>query len=268
VPSATVDGATLHYEEAGAGAPVVLVHAFPLSSAMWAPQVEALADRYHLVTPDVRGFGASPPFGDRHEATMERLAADVVGLLDHLELDRVVLAGLSMGGYISLAVLRHHPDRVRAVVLADTRAAADTDEVRHRRSAQQVQVAEEGAGAIADAMVEGLLGATTRADGSTLVAQVRDQVAAASSAGVIGALEAMKARPDATGELGAVGVPALVVVGEEDTLAPPEVAEALAAGLPRARLVRVAGAGHLANLEQPDAFNAALADFLTDLDRP
>lgn len=266
MPTTTVDGAKLSYGDEGKGPALVLLHAFPLSSRMWAPQVQALSDRYRVITPDTRGFGDSPPFGDRQEATMERLAADVVGLLDDLQLDQVVLGGLSMGGYIAMAVMALAPERVRALVLADTRCGPDGEEARHRRSAQQVQVAEEGAGSIAAGMVELLLGDTTRAHHADIVSSVTEEIASASAAGVIGALQAMKHRDDSTGLLGTLGQPTLVVVGEEDAISPLDEAETMVAILGEPTLATIPGAGHLSNLENPEAFNSALASFLSALE--
>lgn len=268
MPTTTVDGTEIAYGDHGSGPPLVLIHAFPLSRWMWSPQVEALSGSYRVITPDLRGFGSSPPFGDRQEARMDRLAADVLGVLDSLELETAVVGGLSMGGYVTMSLMAQAPQRLDAVILADTRAGVDTDEVRHRRSAQQVQVAEKGAGSIAGSMVSTLLSpATVQADPG-LADRVVEAISSASAAGVIGALEAMKGRADSVDVLARSDVPALVVVGGEDALTPVSEAEAMVGALRQGQLVVIPGAGHLSNLENPEAFNSAVVSFLATLDRP
>jgi pimeloyl-ACP methyl ester carboxylesterase len=262
VPYAEVDGARIHYVDAGSGDPaLVLLHAFPLHSAMWAPQVEHLSSQQRVVAPDLLGFGASDAPESVFRYTMLGYADLVAGLLDRLGLERVVLAGLSMGGYVSLAFLREHRDRVAALILADTRAAADTTEVFERRTDQQDQVARVGTAALIETLLEGLLSERTRADRLELVEEVR-RLMKNPPAGFIGALEAMKHRPDATEELAAISVPTLVLVGEDDKPSPPEVARAMHERIPGSELVVLPGAGHLSNLEATDEFNAAVTDFL------
>ena len=161
----------LAWEEAGRGEPVVLLHAFPLNRKMWAPQVEALAVGYRVITPDFRGHGESS--GVEEDSTMERLAGDVRGLLDHLKLERVVLGGLSMGGYVAFAFLRRWPQRVAALILADTRASADTEEGRKARY-EMAEVAErEGSTAIAERMLPKLLAPATHEHKPEVVTAVR-----------------------------------------------------------------------------------------------
>jgi 3-oxoadipate enol-lactonase len=266
VPFAEVDGARVHYTDAGAGEPaVVLLHAFPLHSGMWAPQVEALAAGRRVVAPDLLGFGRSDTPESMYRYTMLGYADLVAGLLDHLGLGQVVLGGLSMGGYVAFAFLRQYPERVRALVLADTRAAADTTLVFERRTDQQDQVARIGTAALVETLLAGLLAERTRAERPALVEEVRGLMAANPPAGYIGALEAMKHRPDATAELATITVPTLVMVGDDDTLSPPEVARDMHERIAGSELAVLPGAGHLSNLEAPAEFNAALAGFLARL---
>lgn len=263
MPFAEVDGARIRYAQAGAGEPaLVLLHGFPLHSGMWAPQLEALSSERRVVAPDFLGFGGSDAPESMYRYTMLGYADMVAGLLDHLGLDRVVLGGLSMGGYVSFAFLRQYPERVAALILADTRAGADTAMVFDRRTDQQDQVARIGTAALIETLLAGLLCDHTRAERLDLVEQVR-RLMANPPAGFIGALEAMKHRPDATGELESISVPALVLVGEDDALSPPEVAAEMAGRIPGARLAVLPRAGHLSNLEAPEAFNAAVAGFLS-----
>lgn len=261
---ATISGLPLHFVDAGSGSPaLVLLHAFPLHSGMWEDQVAAFSPHRRVVAPDLPGFGSTSLSGDDAELyTMGRFAELVAGLVDHLGIGPVVLGGLSMGGYVTFALLRDRPDLVAGVVLADTRAGADSPEVSERRTTQQAQVADRGTGELFDAMVETLLSEETRARRPAVVERARALMEANPAAGVIAALGAMKARPDSTADLGEIGVPALVVVGEHDGPSPPAEARAMVDALPDAHLEILAGAGHLSNIEAPSAFNRILATFL------
>ena len=240
--------------------PVVLLHAFPLNRQMWNPQLGALQQAgFSPIAPDLPGFGESPPTGP---ADLEHFARAVLRTLDELHVGRAAWVGLSMGGYVLFRVLALAPERVAAVVLADTRAEPDSPEARARRFDQASRVATSGPQALADGFVETALGATTRSQRRRVVEQVRALVLAASPAGIVHALHAMAARPDSTPLLGCVQVPALVIVGQEDSLTPPAVARAMAERIPGGRWVEIAGAGHLPNLEAPEAFNEALLNFL------
>lgn len=257
---AEIRGRRAHCVDSGGDGPaVVLLHGFPLSCATWAGQVEALAPRWRVVAPDLAGFGLSDPPGDPEGQSMADYADDVAALLAHLGLGPVVLGGLSMGGYVSLAVLRHHPSLARALILADTRPGPDTPEVAARRTSQQAQVRAGRVDDLLDTLVGPLLA------GPEHISRVREVMASASPEGILAALEAMKARPDATPELAAISVPTLVVVGALDTMSPPAVAQDMVARLPRARLAVVPGAGHLSNVESPEAFDAALVAFLEEV---
>lgn len=254
----------LAYREVGTGRPLVLLHAFPLSSAMWLDQREGLAGHCRVITPDQRGFGGSPLGSDA--PSLDAAADDVAELLDRLDLQRVVLGGLSMGGYVAMAFLRRHPDRVAAVILADTKAGADPDATRANRERIAVAVeADETSTVLVDEVLPALLGTTTSDSRPMVVGRVRGLVQAAPAAAVAWAQRAMAARPDSFDTLRAFDRPALVVVGVEDSLSPPADAEAMAAALPHGRLVLVPEAGHLTAVETPEAFNAAVAGFLGEL---
>jgi pimeloyl-ACP methyl ester carboxylesterase len=265
MPFATVGGTRLSYVREGSGSPaVVLLHAFPLSARMWGPQLRTLSDRHLVVAPDLKGFGQSDTPDDRDAYSMEGYADDVAGLMDELGLEQAVVGGLSMGGYVAFSLLRRHRQRVAALVLADTRAAADSPEVLERRTNQQDQIAAEGTANVIEAQVRALLCEHTLEHRPDLVAEVRrlmDQPAA----GMTGGLEAMKGRPDATGELAEIDVPTLVLVGEHDGPSPPDVARAMADAIPDARVEVLPRAGHLSNLEASEEFNRALGDFLDRL---
>ena len=251
----------------GAGRPLVLLHAFPLSAAMWAAQREGLADVATVVTPDLRGFGDSPLGED--EPSIDRVAADVAETLAGLELSGVVLGGLSLGGYVLLAALRR-PDvraRVAGIALIDTKAAADTAEAAAGRHRIADQVLAEGTGDLAGSMVPNLLGRSTVQGRPLVVGRVRNQIAAARPQSVAWMQRAMAGRGESFDVLAGCDLPALIVVGEEDTLTPPEDAQAMAAQLADVRLQRLASSGHLPALEVPEDLNAALRRFLAEIDQ-
>jgi pimeloyl-ACP methyl ester carboxylesterase len=256
--TASINGITISYRDEGTGKPLLLVHAFPLSSAMWERQVAALSPRNRVIAPDLRGFGASA--SGSGAASLDQHADDLAALLDHLKLDRVTVAGLSMGGYISFALLRRHRARVGELILADTRAGADGEEARQGREKNAKLAEEQGAGAIADQMLPKLLASSAP---QALRDEVRRLIEANQPAGIAAALRAMAARPDSTPQLASIDVPTLIVVGSEDALTPPSESRAMHAAIAGSKLVEIPGAGHLANLEAPEAFNTAVDEFLS-----
>jgi 3-oxoadipate enol-lactonase len=250
------------YLQAGEGSPVVLLHAFPLGADMWRPQLHRVPDGSRFIAPDLRGFGAA---GSGKAASMDDMAAGVLEFLDTLQIKTAVIGGLSMGGYVTFALLRRAPDRFHGLILADTRATADNEQGRAARMKMLDTVREKGVSAVVDEMLPKLLGATSQRERLTLADQVRGIALKNSSDAVAGAVEAMRDRPDSTPLLPAIEVPTLVLVGEEDTLTPPSDSQAMAAAIPQAKLVTLAGAGHLSNLEVPDQFSTALSDFLVTI---
>lgn len=276
-------GRPRRYLEAGAGWPVLLLHAFPLNADMWRPQMDRVPPGWRFMAPDLRGFGppvaqddrsaaAGPPAGgadDRAGAadanapvTIDDFAADVDAFLDAVEIPAAVIAGLSMGGYVALALVRRAPERFSGMVLADTRPQADTPEGRDGRRAMIELARTRGPAAVADQMLPKLLGSTTLASRPDVAARARQLIEAAPVPAIIGALEAMMGRPDSTDLLRTLSCSALVLVGAEDGLTPPADAEAMDRAIPRSRLVVLPEAGHLSNLEVPELFSAALGDFL------
>ncbi len=265
MPFATVTGTTLHYLDAGGGdPPIVLVHAFPLNAGMWEEQIAALAARWRVVAPDLPGFGQSPP-GEGGEPTIDGWADLVAELVRQLGLGPVVVGGLSMGGYVAFALRRRHPELVSALVLADTRAGADTPEVVERRTNQQEKISAGKTDEVLDAMLGTLLSDETRAQRPDVVERTRALMGTTPPATIVAALEAMKNRVDATGELAGIDIPVLVVVGEHDVPSPRSVAEEMAEAVPDGRLEVLPGAGHLSSLEAPEAFNRVLGSFLAGL---
>jgi pimeloyl-ACP methyl ester carboxylesterase len=196
---------------------------------------------------------------------MDRYADDVVAVLDSIAIDRAAVVGLSMGGYVAFALWRRHRARIRALVLADTRAGADDDAGRERRRQLAELARHHGSSAVADRQVTGLLGKTTRQRHPHIVTAVQRMMSAGRVDGIVGALEAMMSRPDSTATVATIDVPTLVIVGAEDAVTPPKEARALHAGIAGSRLEVLSRAGHLSNIERPAAFNAVLAEFLAAL---
>lgn len=256
-------GGELGYDVRGQGETLLLLHAFPLSRRMWDPQLVALAGRCRVVRFDVRGFGESPPSDGI--VTMERIADDAAGLLDHLDLAQAVVCGLSMGGYAAFALVRRHPDRLRALVLADTRAPADSPEARRGRAELGERVRRGGSAVAAEELIPKLLGETSQAKRPELADHVKELIRANPAAGICDSLAGIAARANSTATLREIAVPTLVLCGDEDRLTPPQEARELAEAIRGARLELISGAGHLASLESPDAFNTALGRFLDRL---
>jgi 3-oxoadipate enol-lactonase len=254
----------LHYRERGAGAAIVFLHAFPLHGGMWEAQLATLPAGWRGLAPDLPGFGRSTGRG-ASPLTMDALAADVVRLLDDVAVDTAVVCGLSMGGYIALALARRHPARLRGLVLCDTRAGADAEAGRAGRLEMADRVLEGGAAVAAEALLPRLLGEATRQQQPALVERVRAMIEATAPASIAAAQRGMAERPDSSEVLPRIAVPTLVIVGSEDVLTDVSEARRLEAGIPGARLEVLDGAGHLSNLEAPAAFDAALHRFLREL---
>jgi pimeloyl-ACP methyl ester carboxylesterase len=259
---------SLAYIERGTGPVVVLVHGFPLSKEMWRHQLDALAAGHRVIAPDLPGHGESPAPEGAYE--MDAMADAVIALLDRLEITQpVVLGGLSMGGYVALALVLRHPQRVRGLLLIDTRAAADTPEAaRSREETAQGVLRSKSTTAMIETMVPRLFGKTTLERHPEKIEPILAIMEGTSPQGVAGALRGMAVRPDRRGDLGSIAVPTLVLVGEDDVISPPSEAREIAAAIPRARLEVIPAAGHLAPYENPSATNAAILGFLEALGAP
>jgi 3-oxoadipate enol-lactonase len=248
------------YDEAGAGEPVLWLHGYPLDRTLWAPQLADPAAGFRYLAPDHPGFGESARIAS---TTLDAWADWAVAFLDALGVGRAVVGGLSMGGYLALAIWRRHPDRVRALLLADTRAGADSAEVRAKRDEMKMVLLSQGVGAVADRLITGMVGKTTRAQRPELVDQLDAMMRRSSVDAVSDAREVLLGRPDATPTLGTISVPTLIVCGDEDVLTPVAESRALQAAIPGSRLEVIAGAGHVSNFEAPAVFNRLLKAYLT-----
>lgn len=247
---ATIAGRQTRFLEAGTGWPVVLLHAFPVNADLWRPQLERLPPEYRFVAPDMSG------------TTMDEMATGVLQLMDHLEIERAVIGGLSMGGYATFAVYRLAPERFSGMLLANTRATADTAQAREGRQRMMAMAREKGPSAIADEMLPKLLGATSKTERPELQSRVRAMATSSTGEAMATALGAMMERPDTTPSLHRISAATLVIGSDEDGVTPLEEVEAMQLRIPRSRLVVLHRAGHLSNLEAPDEFSKALADFL------
>jgi pimeloyl-ACP methyl ester carboxylesterase len=253
----------LHVETSGSGTPVLLIHGFPFTSRMWRPQLGAgLGAR--LRAPDLPGFGASaaiePPY------SVERLAKACLAVLDANGISEpAVVGGLSMGGYIALAAARLFPQRLRGLMLLSTRAGADGAEAKANRDKAIATAREQGPAPAGDGMYPKLLAPGNYSEQPAVAAELKEIMKGATTDGVVMALTAMRDRPDSTPALAGIGVPTLIVHGEEDQVIPKSEAEAMAAAIPGSTLHLIAKAGHLPNLEQTAEFNRVVAGFIKSL---
>ncbi|HEX2271043.1 MAG TPA: alpha/beta fold hydrolase [Pyrinomonadaceae bacterium] len=258
-----IDDIQLAYTDVGAGPAIVLIHGYPFNRSLWTEQAEVLRDRYRVVIPDLRGFGESD--SSNGPATMDRMAEDVAELLDHLEIEQAVIGGLSMGGYVALAFCKQIPARVRALVLADTRAQADTDEAKQTRAQQAEKALSEGMAGIVDAMLPKLLTPDTVSKHPEVVKRIRDMMLKTRPEGAAAALLGMAQRDDQTEFISTIEAPTLIAVGREDAITPVADSEAMHAKIAGSRLVVIENAGHVSNLENTDQFNRALITFLNEM---
>ncbi len=256
-----VPDAELAVEVRGEGQAVLFVHGFPFDRTMWRHQLAALS-RYKRIAPDLRGAGGSTTSLAADGYSLARYADDLVAVLDACGCDAATVCGLSLGGYVVFELLRRHPERVRAIILADTRPDADSAEVKRSRRELAVVAERDGPEGVIERLLPRLLGSATRGTQPEVVEQVRDMARRWSVPALLGALRVLGDRPDSQETLRSLRVPALVVVGSEDEIAPPSVAEAMAKLIPRSQFHVVPAAGHLAPLEQPLATSRVLSDFL------
>ncbi len=270
----TVGRRTLSYLEAvGAQAPApapakpqvtVLLHGFPLNAEMWMPQLSSVPDGWRFIAPDLPGYGETDPLLPRAGTPtgIDEYAADVIDLMDALHIDSAVIGGISMGGYVAFAIHRRAPTYFLGMVLANTKAPGDSPEGRAGRARMIELVSAEGASGVARQMLPKLVGADTARERPDVVKRIDALILAARPEAIVSALHAMMGRPDSTGDLVRIACPTLVVTGEQDALIPTEESYALQRKILSAQIEVLPGAGHLSNMEQPEAFNRTLIRFL------
>jgi len=257
-----VNDIQIAYADTGIGRPIVLIHGYPFNRSLWNEQVAVLSSSYRVIAPDLRGFGESDAAPGT--ATMNVMARDVALLMDHLEIPRAAIGGLSMGGYVALAFYKQFPSRVRALVLANTRSQGDTEEGKETRAQQAERALNEGMAGIADGMLPKLLTPETVSKRPEVVKRVRDMMLKTKPEGAAAALYGMAEREDQTQLLEKITVPALIMVGAEDAITPVADSEKMHAAIPSSRLVVIESAGHVSNFERTEQFNDALLSFLKE----
>jgi pimeloyl-ACP methyl ester carboxylesterase len=256
-----LNGWSISYDTAGEGTPVLLIHGYPLSRKIWELQSSGISGYARVIMPDLRGHGDSDPIPGPY--TVDMLAQDCANLLDTLGINRqIVVGGMSMGGYIALAFYRKFSERVAGLILTATRAGADSQEGKANRDKAIATAESSGAAAIAESMLPKMFSPVTYQEQPELVEKLRTLMAATSVEGIVGALHAMKERPDSTPALSSINKPTLIIHGADDQLIPASEANLMHEAIPGSELVLIEQAGHLLNMEKPAAFNQAVRQFL------
>ncbi len=254
---------TVHFEESGAGIPLLLIHGFPFYGRMWSGQLDSLSGVARVLVPDLPGFGDSPVMG---APSMDQYAEDCLAVLDALDImEPIVIGGLSMGGYIAFAAARLFPLRVRGLILCSTRAGADSAQGKTGRDKTIAQVKESGTSVVTEGMYPKLLSPENYEAKPDVAADLKQIMKGATAEGVIAALTAMRDRPDSTAMLADLHIPTLIIHGKDDQVIPPAEAEAMAKAIPHNDLHIIDQAGHLPNLEQPEEFDRVVKKFLAKL---
>lgn|SRR5262245_2732051 len=260
---ANIRGIAIAYEDNGQGIPLVFVHGHPFNHSMWRDQIRAFGRHYHVITPDLRGYGESTVVPGR--TTLEDFARDIAQLLEQLNVTKIVLCGLSMGGQIVFEFYRLFPEQVRALILADTFAQLDTEEVKQARYIIAERLMDEGMHEYADEVLSKMIAPSTIKERPEIAAHVLSMMLATSPAGAAAALRGRAERQDYTPLLLEITVPTLIIVGSNDEFTPVSTAEFMHDRIPNSRLAVIDGAGHMPNLERPAEFNRIVGEFLMTL---
>jgi pimeloyl-ACP methyl ester carboxylesterase len=263
--TAALSKTNMAYVDEGSGTPLLLVHGFPLDHTMWDAQLAVLSRQARVIAPDLRGFGQTPlALGDAERGiAMEAYADDLAELLDSLSIrEPIVLAGFSMGGYVAWQFVRKYGSRLGGLIQCDTRATADTEETREGRLKMAAHVADWGTSRVAEMMGPKLFAPATFEKQPNVVAAVRRVVERTPPEAIAAAQRGMAARPDVSGMLATITVPTLVLVGEQDAISPPAEMKEIAGAIPGAEFLVIPRAGHMTTMEEPEAVNAALGQFI------
>jgi 3-oxoadipate enol-lactonase len=259
-----VNGATICYDDLGRSkVPLIFIHGFPLDKEMWQPQIQFLKEKYRVIAYDIRGFGKSTS-GDEKE-TIALFADDLVKLMDALEIDKAIVCGLSMGGYILLNAVNRYPNRFEAIILSDTQCIADSPETKEKRHKSIADINETGLIAFADGFANNIFCAKSLAAKPELVLQVKNTILATRKETITSTLLALAQRWEMCPSLKEIKVPALILCGKEDKVTPVTQSEFLTSKIPNASLQIINDAAHMSNLEQPDLFNKHVNDFVAAL---
>lgn len=260
--NAIINGITVHYIDVGHPntLPVVLIHGFPFSHEMWEPQIKVLEKEFRVIAYDLRGQGKSG-VGDG-QYMLEFFVDDLIGLLGYLKIEKAVLCGLSMGGYIALRTIERNAERVSALILADTQSKADSNEAKLRRASSIRSVKTDGVKAYAESFVKAVFAQKSLAAKVDAVEKIKRIIQANSSLGICGALLALAGRTDTTDVLPSINVPTLILVGEHDALTPPLASQEMHNRIPNSEVHVISNAAHMSNLENSGEFNTHLLNFL------
>lgn len=250
----------MNHAEQGKGQPLVLIHGFPHDHTLWKPQLEGLSDVARVIAPDLRGFGHTENVP--HTVTMDDHAKDIKALLDRLGIERAVIGGLSMGGYVALAFAALFPRSLHGLLLCNTRAVADNEQARKARYVTAGRALSEGLNGIADEMAPKMIAERSAQLYPELTGRIHAMIARQPAQGTAASARGMAQRPDRIPMLPSIHAPTLIITGSADTLIPPSESEAMAARIPDSELVVIPDVGHLSNLEDAEAFNGAVRRFL------
>jgi pimeloyl-ACP methyl ester carboxylesterase len=260
-----IDNGYLEYDNIGKGTPLLLIHGYPLSRKIWTPQLIGLADIASMISVDLRGHGDSYPFEGPYP--MDLLADDCLKLLDGLKVNTpCVICGLSMGGYVTMALYRNYPDIFKGIILTSTRPGSDSIEAKASRNIAIRNALEYGASSIAKNILPKLVSPYTLSNNPDLINIVQNIISNTSINGIVGALHGMRDRPDSLSLLNQIKCPVLIIHGKDDQIIPVKEVEIMDEQIPDSRLIIINSAGHLPNLEQPNQFNNAVKNFLLSLD--
>jgi len=257
----TVNGTTVCFDDWGQGdMPIIFIHGFPFDKSCWQPQMSVLRAHYRVITYDIRGFGKSSISLEIPD--MDTYADDLIQFMDHMGIQKAIVCGLSMGGYILLNAVHRFQERFQAIILCDTQCNSDTAEIKEKRNDAIAQVMGGRLNEFADQFMSKVFNADLVKEESILFARVKQIILGTSPETIIGALNALKNRKDMCGEMHIITVPALIICGEQDKLTPMIKSEALQKGIANAELYPISGSGHLSNMEQSEYFNQGIMAFI------
>ena len=259
-----VNGVTICYDDLGKDTmPIIFIHGFPFDKNMWKPQVDFFKTSHRVITYDIRGYGKS--FIDREKASITLFADDLVKLMDGLQVDKAIICGLSMGGYISLNAVNRFPERFHAIILSDTQCISDTPETRQKRFKTIDQIESGGLSDFADAFIKNIFCKESLSEKKEIVDRIKNTILSTSPETLTGTLTALAERWESCSSLDFISVPALILCGREDIITPPIQSEFLNLNIKNSTLHIIDNAGHMSNIEQPDTFNKHLEDFISGL---
>jgi len=258
------NGITISYDDFGHSAiPIILIHGFPFNKASWQPQIDFLQQTKRVIAYDIRGFGNSTASND--EVSMEIFADDLIKLMDGLKIEKTIICGLSMGGYIVLNALHRFPERFEAAVLCDTQCVADSSEIKEKRQATIKQIECDGLSDFADTFVNSVLSKASTSSRKQLVEELKTTILSTPLKTITNTISSLAQRKEMREHIKNISVPTLVLCGIEDMVTPVDQSSFLIKQIPNATLHSINGAGHLSNLEQPEIFNKHLGDFVSKI---